>query len=374
MALKTKGVPEGFSAQILETNITQFVWQNYTNGKIGKDAIKQFLEAWDFDTLSENLTRDFIRCYVHVAIKKVSDSTYLYIVDTNNDLDFSDEIVKEASVKTSNQLEQLYNENAVTFTYEALAEGNIETRHGEILILESSGEFKKHMPLMYSFPHHCISYLSLDGEKHKLNFRFAGGSRLQSENSIEVVHPITKSNIPKGESIIVSNHGFRVIGVNPSKKVLLLEKYRLDPNVPLAQKGFYAPEIAGVEFSSGDSLKLSDLRGKHVLLYVWATWCQPCYGSLPKLAALNDSISKDELQIFSAHFRSNPEALPSIIEEQNIHWPQLLNTQCTTDLQVDYTKRGVPFSCLIDPDGKIVEINVHGGDDLVGRIRALMSD
>ncbi|MCC5916961.1 MAG: hypothetical protein JJU02_06500 [Cryomorphaceae bacterium] len=94
--------------------------------------------------------------------------------------------------------------------------------------------------------------------------------------------------------------------------------------------------------------------------------------SLPNLAALNDSISKDELQIFSAHFRSNPEALPSIIEEQNIHWPQLLNTQCTTDLQADYTKRDVPFSRLIDPEGKIIEINVHGGDDLVGRIRALM--
>ena len=374
MAIETTGLPEGFSPQRQETDIIQFVWQSYTTGKIDKESFLGFMESWNIDTLSENFTRDYIRCYVHVAIKKENDSTFLYMVDTNNDLDFSDEEIHKAAVIDYKNMDELYRSNVISFTYDAYAGDKLETQEGEILIFEGSEADKSHrMYYLFTFPHNCKANLEYNGEEYDLLFQFSGGLRLQSESSVSVEHPVDKTSFSKDQSIIIGNYGFRIKGANPSKKVLLLEKYRLDPNAPLAQKGFFAPEIAGVEFNSGDSLKLSDYRGKHVLLYVWGTWCKPCYGSLPKLAALNDSISEEELQIFSAQFNSNPEALSSIIEEHNIHWPQLLNTQCATNLQADYVKRGVPFSCLISPDGKIVEVNVHVGDDLVGRIRGLMA-
>jgi thiol-disulfide isomerase/thioredoxin len=373
MEIETSGAPVGFSVQREDTDIIQFIWQSYVKGKVSKEVFLDYMESWEIDTLSENLTRDFIRCYVHVAIKKENDSTFLYIVDTNNDLDFSDEKIHSAAVRNPQKTDDLYQENVVKFTYDVSSGGNIQTRQGEILILADTTP-GAYMPYLVTFPHHCASTLMHEGEEYAILFQYSSGGRLQAEKSVSIEHPIHKALFVRNQSLILGDYGYRIDGVNPSKQVLILEKYQLDPNEPLAQEGFFAPEIAGMEFTSGESLKLSDYRGKYVLLYVWATWCQPCYGSLPKLAAIRDSISEDDLQIFSAHYHSNAENLPSIIEQFNIHWPQLLHTQCSTNVEGDYTKRGVPFSALINPEGRIVEVGIHASPNLVRALKELISD
>ena len=370
MVIETKGVPEGFTVNRKDTDILQFVWQNYTNGKISKETIGDFIESWNIDTTSENLTRDFIKCYIHVAIKRTDDSTYLYIVDTNNDLDFSDETIHTAVLNDYKKSNELHSKHSIAFQFESYGNGSIKERAGEILILESDN--KQFAEYLVTFPHHCRGTLVHEGRDYPLYFQFSSGHRLQAEHEVNVMHPIDSSSVSKNNLIILGMTGYKVLGTNPSKEVLLLEKTRLDPQTPLPQKEFLAPDIAGIEFSTNDSIRLSDYRGKHVLLYIWGTWCAPCYLTLPKLAALHDSISPDELQIFSAHLNSNIESLPEVIEKNNIQWPQVLNTSCIRDLKKDYALKGVPYSYLISPEGRILEVGIHGKPNLASAIRELM--
>ncbi len=372
MNIETTGAPEGYSVQRSETDIRQFVWQSYTQGKFSNETMLEFVEGWGIDTTSENLTREFIKCYVHVAIKKENDSTYLYIIDTNNDHDFSDEIIHTAALYDYKKVDSLYREHKHTFRYQYFTNNQVKWREAEILIIEN--DRKDFMPYLINFPHHAKGEIEHNGVKYPLYFQFAGGNRLQTEDEIEVMHPLDSSMVSKDQFIIIGRTGYKVLGANPSKEVLLLEKVALSAESSIAQKGFMVPEIAGVEFSTGDSIRLSDYRGKYVLLYIWATWCGPCYLTLPKLVALNDSISKDELQIFSAHLHSNSEVLPEVLQKNSIHWPQVLNTTCVSDLEDDFALRGVPYSFLINPEGRIIETGIHHKAKMVVAIREAIAE
>ncbi|MCC5916719.1 MAG: hypothetical protein JJU02_05265 [Cryomorphaceae bacterium] len=75
---------------------------------------------------------------------------------------------------------------------------------------------------------------------------------------------------------------------------------------------------------------------------------------------------------FSVHFRSNSELLPELLEKYNIHWPQLLYTTCVSNLEKDFALQGVPYSFLINPEGRIIETNIHFDPEIVIVIREAM--
>ena len=95
-----------------------------------------------------------------------------------------------------------------------------------------------------------------------------------------------------------------------------------------------APEFA-LEDVNGTVWKLSDYRGKIVMVNFWATWCQPCVNELPHFQEIAQDWSGD-LQIF---------AITSIDENQS-------------DKDVRYFLQDNPeytFTFLLDPDGKVAE-------------------
>ena len=221
-----KGLPDGFVVENISTDVFQLVWQDYTSGKISREKLSGYMNAWELDTLSENLTREFIRCYVHVAFKKENDSTYLYMVDTNNDLDFSDETIRSAVMYDQNRLNDLYDEHVVSFTYDAFTGGEVQSKQGEILIFEADSNNKEfNNDFVYSFPHHGKTTLVHDGTEHELTFLFNSGLLLQAESSVAVQRVADNTYYNLTESITFDTTGYRVVGANPRKEVLLLERF-----------------------------------------------------------------------------------------------------------------------------------------------------
>jgi len=100
----------------------------------------------------------------------------------------------------------------------------------------------------------------------------------------------------------------------------------------------------------GKQHKLSDYKGKNVLVVFWATWCGPCRMEIPHLIELRNTVSKDELSILAIS-NEKPETVRRFVAQANMNYTILLDTGV---LPAPFNAiRAIPSSFYIDSEGKI---------------------
>jgi len=101
---------------------------------------------------------------------------------------------------------------------------------------------------------------------------------------------------------------------------------------------------------TGKDHRLSDYRGRSVMLIFWATWCQPCIIEIPHLIALRNIISKDKLAMLAIS-NEQPERVKTFVSERKLNYTVLLNPQ---NMPEPYSYvNAIPSSFFIDPNGRI---------------------
>lgn len=106
----------------------------------------------------------------------------------------------------------------------------------------------------------------------------------------------------------------------------------------------------------GETVRLSDYRGKAVLLNFWATWCVPCREEIPDLVKLTGEIDPEKFVVLGLTLQSGPvEKVRGFAEEYNMNYPVLWGEDET---MVELTRlysgvQAIPTSFLIDPEGRI---------------------
>ncbi len=103
---------------------------------------------------------------------------------------------------------------------------------------------------------------------------------------------------------------------------------------------------------SGDSVRLSALRGKVVVLNFWATWCYWCHRASPLIDGFNSTADTNRVVVYGVNVmerESNPAALSAFQMQRGIHFPTLLGTEDVTNR---YKVIGLPSIFVIDPQGK----------------------
>jgi thiol-disulfide isomerase/thioredoxin len=115
--------------------------------------------------------------------------------------------------------------------------------------------------------------------------------------------------------------------------------------------GDLAPDFEGRTLD-GETFRLSDLRGKTVLVNVFASWCGPCRLEMPHIVEASNQLSEDEVAFVGINLQEDPEAVARFKEEFGIDFPLLLNENgdLTNDL---FTPIGLPTSWFIDSQGVV---------------------
>ena len=132
--------------------------------------------------------------------------------------------------------------------------------------------------------------------------------------------------------------------------------------------GDAAPEFEARTLD-GDTLRLADLRGRHVLLEFWGTWCAPCVAYAPRLAALRDRYPEAELALVGVAL-DDADSVRQFTEAHGQNWPQIVEPNVDgRPVTRAYGVRGYPTTFVVDPDGVIVYRN-DGYDEAVEALLA----
>ena len=125
--------------------------------------------------------------------------------------------------------------------------------------------------------------------------------------------------------------------------------------------GKLAPEIVGTD-SDGKPLKLSDYRGKVVVLVFWASWCGPCMEQVPHEVALAKRLADKPFTILGVNLDRTLAAARAVIEKEKIPWPNFCDGDPTKPGPIFtlYHIQSVPVIYVLDHKGIIRAKDVHG--------------
>ena len=112
---------------------------------------------------------------------------------------------------------------------------------------------------------------------------------------------------------------------------------------------------------NGKMRRLSEYRGKVVLLDFWASWCGPCRKETPNLVKLYNQYKGAGFEIFAVSLDRNKEAWTGAIASDGMNWIQVSDLKYyRSQAALDYQLNFIPANYLLDRDGKILEKNLHG--------------
>lgn len=124
-----------------------------------------------------------------------------------------------------------------------------------------------------------------------------------------------------------------------------------------------APEIEAPDIA-GKNVKLSDFRGKYVVLDFWATWCKDCRAEMPAMKQLYDKYGPKDVAFVGVSFDTDTQTLMDYGLENEIPWLVVCNgiKWKENPISAAYDIKWIPTLYLIDPEGNVAGINFHAAD------------
>ncbi len=124
-------------------------------------------------------------------------------------------------------------------------------------------------------------------------------------------------------------------------------KYAAD----LLKPGTPAPEFVLSDIN-GNAVKMSQFRGKTVVLIFWASWCPDCRAEVPALKELQAKTDPDKVVFVSISSDRTVEAWKKYVAENEMGGVQLYKDK--SKVSEDYHVKWIPSQYVIGPDGKVV--------------------
>ena len=139
--------------------------------------------------------------------------------------------------------------------------------------------------------------------------------------------------------------------------------------------GFQAPDFT-LQMLDGQTVRLSDLKGRPVFITYWSTWCVPCKAELPILQRIHQELGQSEIQMLTINAieQDKLEAVQGFVGELGLSMPVLLDHQ--NQFQSAYNQLFFPTSYFIDSNGVIrfIKLGDASETDLRTNIEKLINN
>lgn len=125
-------------------------------------------------------------------------------------------------------------------------------------------------------------------------------------------------------------------------------------------------------------VKLSDYRGKVVLINFWATWCPPCIREMPSMERLHQQVESDSFDVLAINQMESSDDVFAFTGQLEVDPTFTIAFDSNSQVSRDYAVRGLPTTYLIDKKGNIRYRAVGGREfdhpEVVKIIRQLIDE
>jgi peroxiredoxin len=126
------------------------------------------------------------------------------------------------------------------------------------------------------------------------------------------------------------------------------------------QIGQPAPEFT-INSVDGKPIKLSDFKGKYVMLDFWASWCTPCRQENPNVVKAYNAYKNKNFTILGISLDKDAAAWKNAITADQLTWAHASDLKdFESPTAMLYSIEAIPSSFIVDPNGKIIAKNLRG--------------
>lgn len=126
-------------------------------------------------------------------------------------------------------------------------------------------------------------------------------------------------------------------------------------------EGQAAPDVV-LKTLDGKDIKLSDMKGKVVVMDFWATWCPPCRKSLPNIQKISQDkeLAEKGLVVWAVNAREKEDTIKKYMDQNKFTF--IVPMDPGASMQA-YKVRGIPTTVVVGRDGKVAKIFVGFGGE-----------
>ncbi len=203
--------------------------------------------------------------------------------------------------------------------------------------------------------------------KHKKHIDFIKSN----PDNIESAHILAAMSTTYGKELTKELFSLLADSIRNSEDGLLVLKYiNLFENPQIGD--FYTD--FKMQTQNGDTLRLSNIKGKIILLEFWASWCKSCVYQIPNLVEIHDKFQENDFEILAVSYDEDNDSWVKTIKEKNMDWIHVSELKSIGNTAgLIYGISSIPDNFLIDKNGIIVARNVKG-ERLEKEIAKLIND